>query len=136
MGAPRVPRILYLEDDLELSMVVRQGLELDGYQIVWVPDGDQAAKLLKVQAAEFDLLLLDQNVGGCCGIDCAAVARATGFAGPILLMSGQTELIRDQQVACGGLFRLVAKPTGIFELLRICREVLPARPPQIPGLPG
>ena len=52
-------RILLVEDDPDVRMVMRTELETSGYQIWEAADGPEALKVWKTNASQIDLLLTD-----------------------------------------------------------------------------
>ncbi|MGL4630846.1 MAG: response regulator transcription factor, partial [Leadbetterella sp.] len=53
-------KILYVEDDPNLSFVTKDNLEIEGFEIFHFPDGKEAWKAFKKD--KFDLCLLDVNL--------------------------------------------------------------------------
>jgi DNA-binding response OmpR family regulator len=82
--------IFYLEDDTDLAEVVLTGLKFSGFSAEWFSSGTSAREALRRKTPAFDAMLLDHNVGGLTGLEIASEARLLGFAGPILLLSGDT----------------------------------------------
>jgi len=60
-------KILYLEDDIDLSQTVEEYLSEEGFEVCSVYDGDEA--LDTIYTKNFDLLLLDVNVPGINGFE-------------------------------------------------------------------
>ena len=71
------PRILYVEDDLSLSFVTQDSLELRGYHITHCLDGEEA--LRKFAAETFDLCILDVMLPDTSGIDVCRRIKLTAF---------------------------------------------------------
>ena len=54
---PAKIKVLLAEDDLVLGYVIKDNLEIGGYDVTLCPDGDEA--LQQFQKQEFDICLLD-----------------------------------------------------------------------------
>lgn len=52
-----MPRILVIEDDLDMAEAIRMPLESNGYEVVHAPTGEEG--LQKVKEVEPDLIILD-----------------------------------------------------------------------------
>lgn len=52
-------KILMIDDDREMSMLGKIILEREGYQFQDAPDGETGLEILRQQAGEIDLVLLD-----------------------------------------------------------------------------
>ncbi|WP_342566152.1 response regulator transcription factor [Paenibacillus sp. FSL R7-0345] len=78
--------ILVIEDNLELSNVIRDFLEADGYSVVTAPNAEEGLVLLESQAVK--LLLLDIMLPGIDGFAVCRLAREK-YNLPILIMSAR-----------------------------------------------
>ncbi|WKE65848.1 response regulator transcription factor [Gallaecimonas kandeliae] len=81
--------ILLLEDDAELSRLIKGFLMSKGYEITACRSANRAQQLVAQQ--HFDLLLCDVMLPGESGFDFVAAIR-DGFPGPIIFMTAQTQL--------------------------------------------
>jgi two-component system phosphate regulon response regulator PhoB len=67
-------RILIVEDDEALTLLLRYNLEAEGYRVETVPRGDEADLLLKERTP--DLVILDWMLPGLSGIELCRRLRA------------------------------------------------------------
>lgn len=81
--------ILLLEDDLELSRLIKDFLQREGMVVTSCTQAHRAQMLMGEQ--QFDLLLCDVNLPGKNGFEFVAEVRGL-FHGPILFITAQTEL--------------------------------------------
>ena len=81
------PRILYVEDDPNLSFVTKDNLELNHYEIVHCPDG--RAAWTAFQAQYFDACVLDVMLPQVDGFTLAQQIRAVNPDVPILFLTAR-----------------------------------------------
>jgi len=80
--------LLYVEDDLSLSFVTRDNLELEGYQVNWCKDGKEALEALKSHT--FDLIILDVMLPELDGFSVAQEVRKMDKQIPILFVTAKS----------------------------------------------
>ena len=71
-------KILYLEDDIDLSETVEEFLSDEGFDVVTVYDGHEA--LETIYKHNFDMLLLDVNVPQINGFELLKELRDAGIS--------------------------------------------------------
>jgi len=112
------PRILYAEDDKNLSFVTKDNLELAGYHITHAENGLEAFEAFK--GAHFDLCILDVMMPIIDGFTLAKKIRRMNEEVPILFLTAKTlEEDKIEGLTLGGDDYII-KPFSIEELkLRI-----------------
>jgi CheY-like chemotaxis protein len=60
-------RILVVEDEAKVARALREGLEREKYEVVVAPTGEEG--FFRVNAEEFDLVILDLMLPGCDGLE-------------------------------------------------------------------
>lgn len=128
-GSNSVDRsILILEDNETLALGLRTSLEVEGYKVDCVTDGN--AGLAWLEKHNPDLIVLDLMLPGVNGFEVLRRYRARGGAAAVLILSA-----RDQEVDKVQGFRIgaddyVVKPVGVLEFLArveaIIRRLAPA----------
>jgi DNA-binding response OmpR family regulator len=128
-GDPAVERsILIVEDNETLAFGLRTSLEVEGYRVECVTDGNEGLAWLEHHSP--DLIVLDLMLPGLNGFEVLKRYRGRGGAAAVLILSA-----RDQEVDKVQGFRLgaddyVVKPVGVLELLArveaIIRRAAPA----------
>lgn len=108
-------KILLVEDDHNLGLMICELLKLNGYNVKLIRMGDKTVNnLLK---DDFDLVLMDKLLSGIDGTDICAEIRKTDTVSntPILMMSALT----DAKKSCiaAGATNFIAKPFEIKDLL-------------------
>lgn len=109
------PKILYVEDDIYLSFVTKDNLEIKGYDIDWQKDGEAAIQAFSEQ--EFDLCILDIMLPKLDGFSVAEAIRKENQDIPILFLSAKTlKEDRIKGLTLGG-DDYITKPFSIEELV-------------------
>jgi DNA-binding response OmpR family regulator len=120
--------ILIIEDNETLALGLRTSLEVEGYKVECVTDGN--AGLAWLEQHNPDLVVLDLMLPGLNGFEVLRRYRARGGAAAVLILSA-----RDQEVDKVQGFRIgaddyVVKPVGVLEFLArveaIVRRLAPA----------
>jgi DNA-binding response OmpR family regulator len=120
--------ILILEDNETLALGLRTSLEVEGYKVECVTDGNDGLSWLSMNNP--DLIVLDLMLPGLNGFEVLRRYRARGGAAAVLILSA-----RDQEVDKVQGFRIgaddyVVKPIGVLEFLArveaIIRRLAPA----------
>ncbi len=118
------PRVLVVEDEVNIRELVCLHLRHEGYTCEAVGDGQAA--LAKVQAERFDLLVLDLMLPGLDGLSlCRAVRNGRLNADvPILMLTAKGEE-NDKVVGLeSGADDYLTKPFGVRELVARARALL------------
>ena len=95
------PRILIVEDEIDVALLITYNLELEGYVVESVARGDEAELRLAENAP--DLLILDWMLPGVSGIEiCRRLrAREATHTLPIIMVTARREESRASTRSCG-----------------------------------
>lgn len=116
-SAIRYPRVLLVEDEPRLRMIVRTNLEHRGVEVLEAQD---AAEALVLSRERPDLLLLDINLPDRTGWDVLRELRAQGAVPPTVVISAvrvPPDRLRDFEVIA-----YLPKPFPIDALVRLVVE--------------
>jgi two-component system response regulator VicR len=108
-------RILYVEDDMTLSFVTRDNLELKGYSVDFCEDGEKALEMISNQI--YDLFILDVMLPKMDGFTLAGKIREKNSDVPILFLTARStkeDRIHGLQI---GADDYITKPFSIEELV-------------------
>ncbi|MBM3635854.1 MAG: phosphate regulon transcriptional regulatory protein PhoB [Alphaproteobacteria bacterium] len=125
------PRILIVEDEEPLSLLLRYNLESEGYEVESAMRGDDAELMLKEHIP--DLVLLDWMLPGLSGIElCRRLRQRTDTKTlPIILLTARGEEDERVRGLATGADDYVVKPFSVPELLArvgaLLRRVSPNR---------
>ena len=82
-------RILLVEDNADLSLGLRNNLEIEGYEVEVADDGTTGMELAR--ALRPDLLILDLMLPGADGFRVLRTLRTEGLTMPILILTARGE---------------------------------------------
>jgi CheY-like chemotaxis protein len=114
-------RVLLAEDDPMVARSTSAVLRRLGHSVIHACDGTSAWKHLQACMDDFDVLVLDVVMPRMGGSELAHRARAAGFSGPIILMSGLVMHMEPDALALLGVRRLLTKPFLPADLERAIR---------------
>ena len=118
------PRILIVEDEEPLSLLLRYNLEAEGYEVQSADRGDDAELMLKEHIP--DLVLLDWMLPGLSGIElCRRLRQRTDTKTlPIILLTARGEEDERVRGLATGADDYIVKPFSVPELLARVRALL------------
>ncbi len=115
-------RILVVEDEPTIATGLQDDLELEGYAVEVVGDGDAALK--RVLEGDFDLIVLDIMLPGMDGFTVCRDARMKGIRTPIIMLTAKGQEV-DKVVGLElGADDYVTKPFSPRELIARIKAVL------------
>jgi two-component system phosphate regulon response regulator PhoB len=128
-------RVLIVEDEEPLALLLRYNLEAEGYEVDSVARGDEAEIRLREQVP--DLVLLDWMLPGLSGIElCRRIrARRETERLPVIMLTARGEEGDRVRGLATGADDYVTKPFSVPELLARVRALLRrAKPGHVAGL--
>jgi DNA-binding response OmpR family regulator len=115
-------RILLVEDDPSLALVLEDAFRDEGHSVVTLADGRAACE--RILAEEFDLVVLDLMLPGMDGFEVLRRARGAGREVPVLVLTArgrEADRVRGLDL---GADDYVVKPFSLNELLARARARL------------
>jgi len=124
LAGTSAPRILVVEDEANLALLIGYNLEAEGYVVDSAARGDEAEVRLAESAP--DLVILDWMLPGVSGIEiCRRLrARETTRTLPIIMVSARREEAERVRALAIGADDYVVKPFSMSELMARVRAVL------------
>lgn len=110
-------RVLVVEDNVDVLAALRSKLELDGHSVSVAAGG--AEGLMRVLREQPDVSLVDIGLPGLNGLEVARHARAAGYAGRMVALSGYGQQRDADNARRAGFDDYVVKPLD-SETLRRC----------------
>ena len=107
-------RILLVEDDAMLGEGLQAALQLEGYTVDWLQDGEAAWAALATDT--FDLLILDLGLPRLPGLEVLARLRARDTDLPVLILTARDTPRERVQSLDAGADDYLIKPFDIDEL--------------------
>jgi DNA-binding response OmpR family regulator len=108
-------KILLIEDDPVLNKNIREALEAEGMQVVFIFDGLLAERVLK--SSEFNCIVLDINLPGKTGYDLCNEFRLYNTTTPVLMLTAFDELEDKVKGYDSGADDYLTKPFYMRELI-------------------
>lgn len=108
-------RILLIEDESTLSLLLRERLEREGYSVRVCQDGEQG--LTQALGGTFDLLLLDIKLPGRNGFDVCRELRRHSMNVPVLMLTARCDVNDRVHGLKTGADDYLVKPFEVAELL-------------------
>lgn len=110
------PRILLVEDEPDVQLIVGDLLRSQGYVVETASDGDTGLRMA-LDAGPFDLLILDVMLPGLNGFAICHLARQRGYDGAILMLTARFEIDDRVHGLQEGADDYLVKPFDNKELL-------------------
>jgi DNA-binding response OmpR family regulator len=108
-------KILLIEDDPVLNKNIREALEAEGMQVVFIFDGLLAERVLK--SDEFNCIVLDINLPGKTGYELCNEFRLYNTSTPVLMLTAFDELEDKVKGYDSGADDYLTKPFYMRELI-------------------
>ena len=123
-NAASAPRILVVEDELDLALLLAYNLEAEGYVVESVERGDEAE--LRLAESAPDLVILDWMLPGVSGLEiCRRLrARETTRTLPVIMVTARGEEAERVRGLSVGADDYVVKPFSVPELMARVRALL------------
>lgn len=125
-----VAKILLVEDDSEVSDVVKDWLTDEHHVVDVVGLGKEAIERLRFD--KYDVLVLDWNLPDLDGVQVCKSFRASGGSTPVLMLTGKTEISEKEEGLDAGADDYLTKPFHPKELSARIRALL-RRPTDLKG---
>lgn len=116
--------ILFVDDEIALVNLAKETLERLGYNVTAKSNGFDALEAFLAQPHRFDLVITDQTMPHMTGAGLAEKVTSIRPDIPIILCTGYSELIREEDAEALGIRKFVYKPLGSRALAETVREVL------------
>ena len=126
-----MPKVLIVEDEEPLSLLLRYNLEAEGYQVESCVRGDEAE--IRLRESVPDLLLLDWMLPGLSGIELCRRLRAREDTErlPVIMLTARGEEAERIRGLSTGADDYVVKPFSVPELMARVRAILRRASPEI-----
>lgn len=121
--------ILLVDDEPLLVELGQDMLEQLGYTVTTSSNSFAALALLQQQDNHFDALITDQTMPGMTGMELATQALALRPQLPIILCTGFSSLVDEQQAKQCGVRAFLMKPFKQEHLAHQLCQLLPTTPP-------
>ena len=118
-------RLLLVDDDPAMLSSLRLLLKANGHSVESALGGGQALELL--QAADYDMMLLDLQMPGVGGHEILVHLRENKIDTKVIVVSGETSFTMVKDALLEGAYDFVRKPYDVGELLTTINNALQSR---------
>ncbi len=115
-------RILCVDDEHSIRTLLQSQLEQEGYDVEVAPDGDVAIE--KLDAARFDVLLLDIRMPKVGGIDVLKHVRDRGMKVRVIMLTAVDDLTIAMESVRLGANDYLTKPFDTEDLFGAIRRLI------------
>ena len=116
--------ILFVDDEEMLAELGRVMLERLGYQVTVKTNSTEALAAFAEAPNSFDVIITDQTMPGLTGITMAERILQIRPDIPVILCTGHSSLLHEEQVKATGIRKFVMKPISRKEIASLLREIL------------
>lgn len=120
-----MPKILIVEDDLRMRLLVKELLEKEGYTITATGDGKDATVLLREHF--FDVVITDLKMPHTNGMDVLTYSKEVNSDTPVIVMTAYATVDSAVKAMKNGAYDYVQKPFDPDELLLVVRRAVDYR---------
>ncbi len=127
-GADDLPkgsgRVLVVDDEPAIATMVARMLERLGYSVAATTSPKEALDLFRSQPDRFDLVLTDYTMPQMVGTELANECMRIRADIPVIICSGYSERLNNEQPDKPGVKEIVMKPLNLEQLATVVRSVL------------
>jgi PAS domain S-box-containing protein len=123
-GEKKSARILVVDDDEDLRLVLGEMLEHMGYEAFTCKDGVEAVEYYAIHHANIDAIILDVVMPRMGGHECINRLKKINPSACILISSGYNLVSDTQKIIAKGIAGFIQKPYQTEEISKILYEVL------------
>ncbi|MDM8550561.1 response regulator [Desulfobacterales bacterium HSG2] len=122
----RGEHILLVDDEEAIAEMLKQRLEILGYQVTPRTSSSEAVEVFREGPENFDIVITDMTMPQMTGVELSAEVRRIRPDIPIILCSGFSELITEERAKAMGIQGYIMKPVAIKEMAEAIRGALDA----------
>lgn len=116
--------ILLVDDDQMIIDLSKQMLSDIGYSVVTASSGVDALAMIIEDPKRFELIITDQTMPKMTGLELALEIRKLNANVPIILSSGYSSKIKEEDFEKFGISAYCSKPLRLNELSQVMRDLL------------
>ena len=117
----KTPRILYVDDEDNLRLLVKDQLGAEGYAVETADDGDTGVERLKKE--KFDVVLLDIRMPRMSGIDVLRFMREHKIGSRVIMLTAVDDLSVALESVKNGANDYLTKPYDLEALVAAIKRV-------------
>ncbi len=109
-------RILFVDDEETLARMTGKLLSIMGYHSDIFTESPDALKALTQQPDQYDLVITDLTMPDLSGLELAEAVKAIRPDMPVILSTGFSELLDEQEARSRGVDIILSKPLSMNDL--------------------
>ncbi len=117
-------KILIVDDEAALTRTYHKLLAELNYESTTTSNPKEAVRLVRINPAQFDLVITDLTMPELNGLEVARQIREIRADLPVILMTGFQGTVTNQQIQEAGICKVVEKPVALPRLAVILRDIL------------
>ncbi len=117
-------RILLVDDEPSIAKLEKQSLERLGYQVTMRVNSLEALEAFRTKPDSFDLIMTDMTMPNMTGDQLAGEIKSIRSDIPIIICTGFSERINDENAGNLGISGVLMKPAIKSEMAKMVRKVL------------
>lgn len=114
-------RVLVIEDEPAMRLLIQEYLEFLGYPVLLAPDGATALEL--AAGGNLSLAFVDINLPDMTGVEVMRRFREMGVACPLVVLSGNLRESYTDEIEDLDVDRVMEKPIDLDDLERVLRQL-------------
>lgn len=118
------PKILLVEDEMDLGNVVRQYLEISEFEVDWVTNGMQAYERLRSSLVDYQIVLIDVSMPEMDGFQLGEKIVQLGLQVPFLFLTARNDKADRLFGLKLGADDYIIKPFDVDELVLRIRNII------------
>ncbi len=124
VGQNRFGTLLFVDDEPEIVNMAKKILSSLGHTVVCCSDGDEALQVFTDRPEHFDMIITDQAMPGMTGVELAAKIKQIDATIPIILCTGYSARISEENWARYGIDAFIMKPFRRADIAHPIQELL------------
>lgn len=119
-------KLLLIEDEEEIALFTRRGLESELFVVDVAEDGKQGEQMARLN--DYDALIVDYNLPSMNGVEICQSLRLAGKKFPIIMLTAENDVEKKLAAFTNGANDYLTKPYAIEELVARVRASLRTNP--------
>lgn len=115
-------KILIVDDEDVLRMLLMDTLEFEGFEVEEAEDGLEG--LQKIQETDYDLVLLDYMMPHLTGMELLEKLQPLELDVPIVMLTAKAQQADQEAALSKGAYGFMPKPFSPAELVSLVKEIL------------
>ena len=107
------PKIFLVDDEPLMAEIVRRIIVDDGYTVEIATDSRAALHAIRADVRGYGVLVTDNNMPGMSGVELIQELRKAGFAGKIIMFSGNVTPGDEPRIRAIGADLVLRKPSEL-----------------------